>query len=194
MNIFLFVYMFILFVLLTPGTLINLSIGGKSAYSKWIVAAIHGFLFSAIAITTYSTVNDIYMGMFSSTQENLVDVDTGLDSSFPDGQMVFNTPSENPPTKPKANARPGPQIKCGKHNFCGSVDSGPNKKVYCYGSNDGCLWGVRDCKSDDDCKKYNDASKRYTDYIYNQSAVCSTFTADSWPGNICSLLGYDTKK
>jgi hypothetical protein len=41
MNIFLFVYMFILFVLLTPGTLINLSIGGKSAYSKWMVAAIH---------------------------------------------------------------------------------------------------------------------------------------------------------
>lgn len=204
MNIFLFVYMFVLFVLLTPGTLINLSIGSKSAYSKWMVAAIHGFLFSIIAITTYSTVNDIYMGMFSSTQENYLDpnsIDTGYTFSNPVGPKNFNTPSDIPPKKPQADVRPGSNIKCGKFGFCGSVDPGTVKKIYCYGDTNGCLWGTGDCRDDNDCKKYNDASKKYTDYAknpppdpLNPNPVCSTFTADSWPGNFCSLLGHETKK
>lgn len=196
MNIFLFVYMFVLFVLLTPGTLINLSIGGKSAYSKWMVAAIHGFLFSVIAITTYSTVNDIYTGLFSSTQENLDpnSIFTGYTFSNPAGPKNFNTPSTIPPKKSQADVRPGPNIKCGKFGFCGSVDPGAVKKIYCYGSPNGCMWGTGDCKNDADCKKYTDSSKKYTDYTYNQNAVCSTFTADSWPGNFCSLLGHETKK
>jgi hypothetical protein len=188
--------MFILFVLLTPGTLINLSIGGKSAYSKWMVAAIHGFLFSVIAITTYSTVNDIYMGMFNSTEENfdINNIITGYIFSNPPGDKNFNTPSDIPPRKPNADTRSGPTIKCGKHNFCGSVDPGPLKKIYCYGDTNGCLWGVNDCRNDGDCKKYNDQSKKYTDYKFNQNAVCGAYSPDSWPGNICTLLGYDTKK
>ena len=196
MNLFLFVYMLVLFVLLTPGTLINFSIGKPSKFSKWIVAAIHGVLFSVIAITTYSTVNDLYIGLFNSEHENMVsdNIDTGYTFLNPEGEKTFNTPSDIPPKKPITTVIPGPNIKCGKFGFCGSVDPGPVKKIYCYGDNNGCRWGVNDCKTDGDCKKYNDSSAKYTDYIYNQNAVCSTFTADSWPGNFCALLGYDTKK
>lgn len=49
---------------------------------------------------------------------------------------------------------------CGPHNFCMQR---ANNRIYCFGSNGGCLWGRNDCSSDDDCKKYNGDSSKFAD-------------------------------
>jgi len=187
MNIFLFFYLFILFVLLTPGTLITLSIMKSSPYSKFIVAAIHGFLFSVIAITTYSFVNELYNSWLYSIKEG-VTIDNGYTFTSTDGPKEFNTLSTTPPSKKPSQDTSGPNIKCGSHKFCASAE--PNtQKVFCYGDRGGCLWGQNSCNTDNDCKKYDASSPKYTDYTFSASNICSRYPRNSWPGEICQLSG-----
>ena len=52
-------------------------------------------------------------------------------------------------------------MKCGSNHFCLGFE--PDHKVYCYGSNAGCLWGQNTCTADKDCSKYSTSSAKYTD-------------------------------
>lgn len=202
MNIFLFFYLFILFILLTPGTIITLPFAKQSPYSKWIIAAIHGFLFSAIAITTYSFVNDLYNSIISAEQDGFIDVDTGYEFVSKSGEKTFNTPSDKPPGMVQYQSSVSePNIKCGKNlyvngeNWCGSVDPNSNhNQVFCYGDTRGCLVGIKDCNSDSDCRKYNGNSKRYSDYAHGHTNnVCKNFRDDNfWGTKFCKLFGYKT--
>ena len=197
MNVFLFFYLFLLFILLTPGTIITLSIMKQSPYSKWIVAAIHGFLFSAIAITTYSFVNDLYISVISPIQDPFADVDSGYIYTSSDGDKEFNTLSTTPPGKPNTASTNGPNIRCGhidggKYKFCGSADQ-DTQRVYCYGSAGTCTWNT-DCNTDSDCKiKYNENSPKYTDANINASQICANYPANTWPAVFCKLQGIPTK-
>ena len=190
MNIFLFFYLFILFVLLTPGTIITVSMwkqfSGSKPMSIWMVAAIHGFLFSVIAITTYSFVNDLYISLMSPIKDPFINVDTGYTFTSSDGDKPFNTLSDTPPAKVQAPSGSGPNIKCGHYKFCGSADPA-SKRVYCYGNKDGCLWGQQDCGTDTDCKKYNENSVKYTDAIYSNSYICPNYPDGSWPSEFCKF-------
>lgn len=200
MNIFLFFYLFILFIILTPGIIINLSIMKSSPYSKYIVAAIHGFLFAAIAITTYSLVNDLYIAWLNPLQEGNIGITSGLKYTYAtDGSKVFNTPSTTPPTPSETTNANGPTIKCGKgvygngDNWCGSVDPA-NQQVFCYGETGGCLIGKSDCNTDSDCTKYTSTSKRYSDYSVGMTNnVCKNFDGNGWSGKFCKMFGYPTK-
>jgi hypothetical protein len=199
MNVFLFFYLFLLFILLTPGIIINLSIMKSSPYAKFIVAAIHGFLFSAIAITTYSSVNDLYMSWISPATEGLEAINTGYKFTSQDGQKVFNTLSTTPPAPVEGGIAPGPNIKCGKidhygrtYKFCGSADPA-TQKVYCYGSTGGCIWGD-DCNTDSDCtSKYSSSSAKYTDAIYSNSYICPNYNSGDWPAVFCRNEKLSTK-
>jgi hypothetical protein len=182
MNVFLFFYLFILFILLTPGTIISLK---SSISSPWIITAIHGFLFSAIAITTYSFVNELYQSL--TVTENLY-LNTGYTYSSSNGAKKFNTLSNIKPSKIADTANNGPKIKCGSHKFCASADP-INQKVYCYGDKNGCKWNGNDCNTDGDCKKYNGGSLKYTDYDIDSKSICSRYPRNSWPGEICQLSG-----
>ena len=182
MNLFLFFYLFILFVLLTPGTLINLK---SSISSTRTILAIHGFLFSAIAITTYSFVNELYYSLIIT--ENLT-LNTGYTFSSSNGDKPFNTLSDIQPAKSQETTAIQ-NIKCGSHGkFCASVDP-TNQKVYCYGDKNGCKWNANDCNNDGDCKKYNSSSVKYTDFDINAKAICARYSRNSWPGEICQLSG-----
>jgi hypothetical protein len=57
MNIILFVYIFLLFVLLTPGILLSLPPKG----SKWTVAIVHGLVFALVWCLTNKYVWEISM-------------------------------------------------------------------------------------------------------------------------------------
>jgi hypothetical protein len=197
MNIFLFFYLFILFVLLTPGTIITLSMlkqfSGSKPMSIWVVAAIHGFLFSVIAITTYSFVNDLYMSVISPIQDPFTNINTGYTLSSSDGEKPFNTLSDIPPAKIQAPSGSGPNIKCGKYKFCGSADPA-SKRVYCYGHQNGCLWGANDCNNDADCSKYNVSSAKYTDAIYSSSYICPNYDLNHWAPEFCQFQKLPTKQ
>lgn len=184
MNIFLFFYLFVLFVLLTPGVILTLSIMKSSPYAKWIVAAIHGFLFSAIAITTYSFVNEMYHSLFIT--ENL-DINTGYTYTSTDGPKEFNDPSLTPPAKITGQKPRGLNIRCGKFGFCGSADP-VSKKYYCYGASNGCKWGSGDCGNDTDCaNKYNSSSIKYADADYSNSFTCNNieYADNGWGAEFC---------
>jgi hypothetical protein len=185
MNIFLFFYLFVLFVLLTPGVIITLSIMKSSPYSKWIVAAIHGFLFSAIAITTYSFVNELYLSLIVT--ENL-DINTGYTYTSTDGPKDFNDPSLTPPAKISGLKPRGPDIKCGRYGFCVSGDP-TTKRAYCYGASNGCKWGSGDCGNDNDCtNKYNGSSIKFSDADYSNSFTCNNVNStDGWIGDTCNM-------
>jgi hypothetical protein len=184
MNIFLFFYLWILFILLTPGILLNLSVMKSTNYSNLMVAAIHGFLFSAIVITTYSFVNDFYL---SSVQENMGSeqlLPTGLVSTYnTPGQKEFNTLSTTPPGKTQNSVADRPNIKCGSHKFCGSADP-DNQYVYCYGESNTCKWNQNDCNNDNDCQKYTKSSAKYTD-----AAKCPNYNNNGWPVEFCKYQG-----
>ena len=51
-------------------------------------------------------------------------------------------------------------VKCGSYNFCVGFEG---NKVYCYGSQNKCLWRRNDCITDEDCKKYTSSSPKFTD-------------------------------
>ena len=193
MNIFLFFYLFVLFVLLTPGVIITLSIMKSSPYSKWIVASIHGFLFSAIAITTYSFVNELYLSLI--TTENMVgNVSTGYTFNSADGPKLFNDPSQAPPSRRKESYNRGPDIKCGKYKFCVSADP-VTKRAYCYGYSGQCKWGENDCTNDNDCiNKYNSSSIKYSDSDYSYSSNCNNINStDGWVGDTCNMARFNMR-
>jgi len=52
-------------------------------------------------------------------------------------------------------------MKCGSNKFCLGFE--PDHKIYCYGSDGGCLWGQNTCDTDQDCSKYTTSSPKYTD-------------------------------
>lgn len=62
MNIILFVYIFLLFVLLTPGILLSLPPKG----SKWSMAIVHGLVFALIWCLTNKYVWEMSMQMMPS--------------------------------------------------------------------------------------------------------------------------------
>ena len=52
-------------------------------------------------------------------------------------------------------------IVCGVNKFCLGFQS--DRKVYCYGRSNGCAWNTNDCRTNQDCLKYNTNSVRFTD-------------------------------
>ena len=71
--------------------------------------------------------------------------------------------------------------KCGKNRFCVGFEG---KKVYCYGSDVGCLWNDNTCINDADCKKYTVSSPKYTD---GYNVFCSNTTG--WRIDACACSG-----
>lgn len=63
MNIFTLFYMFVLFVLLTPGILLTLPPKG----SKWSVAIVHGLVFTLVWWFTHKFVWALSMNMMAPT-------------------------------------------------------------------------------------------------------------------------------
>ena len=72
-------------------------------------------------------------------------------------------------------------LRCGKNKFC--VGYEPDDKVYCYGSNDGCLWDKNTCNTDDDCKvKYSMSSPKFTNGDQPKCTLASDWrTPDACP-------------
>ena len=70
--------------------------------------------------------------------------------------------------------------KCSSKKICVGFEG---KKVYCYGSKQGCLWFSNDCTTDEDCKKYSTSSQlKYTD---GEDLDCET-TPNKWRADACS--------
>ena len=63
MNLILFVYIFLLFVLLTPGILLSLPPKG----SKWTVAIVHGLVFALIWCWTNKYVWELSVAFMNPT-------------------------------------------------------------------------------------------------------------------------------
>lgn len=63
MNIIMFFYIFLLFVLLTPGILLTLPPKG----SKWTVAIVHGFVFALVWCSTNKFVFGTSMAILHPT-------------------------------------------------------------------------------------------------------------------------------
>ena len=74
--------------------------------------------------------------------------------------------------------------KCGEHKFCVGFEG---NKVYCYGSNNRCLWNSQDCTKDEDCKKYNYGSPKYTD---GDDVACPN--PSNWRADACKCPGTHT--
>lgn len=70
MNIIVFFYIFLLFVLLTPGILLTLPPKG----SKWTVALVHGFVFALIWAFTYKFVWGTSMAILHPTPTVVVKI------------------------------------------------------------------------------------------------------------------------
>jgi hypothetical protein len=67
-------------------------------------------------------------------------------------------------------------MKCGRYNFCLGFE--PDHKVYCYGSNQGCLWNQNSCNTDQDCtNKYNTSSPKYSN---GDVLSCTNITHTDW--------------
>ena len=70
-------------------------------------------------------------------------------------------------------------MHCGENKFCLGFEE---NKVYCYGNNNGCLWGQNTCNTNDDCKKYTKNSLKYTD----GDIVTCPANANGWRKDACS--------
>ena len=70
-------------------------------------------------------------------------------------------------------------MKCGSNKFCLGFES--DNKVYCYGSNGGCLWGQNSCNTDQDCNKFTESSPKYTD---GDTPDCNNPNL-GWRGDAC---------
>jgi hypothetical protein len=69
MNIFHFLYVVFLFVLLTPAILVRLPPKGN----KWVVALVHGVLFSVILLLTNNFVSTFGKNLEGLSEKNLSD-------------------------------------------------------------------------------------------------------------------------
>ena len=65
MNIIMFLYIFLLFVLLTPGILLSLPPKG----SKWTVAIVHGLVFAFVWCLTNNYVRQMSFMLMNPMQE-----------------------------------------------------------------------------------------------------------------------------
>ena len=57
--------------------------------------------------------------------------------------------------------------------------------MYCYGSQEGCLWDKKDCKSDEDCEKYLSSTNSTNKYTDGEELNCIK-TPSGWRSEACA--------
>jgi hypothetical protein len=158
MNIGTFIYLFILFVVFTPGILFSISVSSK----KWIQASIHGFLFTVVWLLTHTTVSNLWNSNIREGVEGETKI-ANMDTT------TAYTGTVSTATLPNANSDSKKKPKCfTSEGVCvGTMKSkiDPSKtNYYCFGSNTGCTWGSRTCTEDSHCGHFNiNNSIKYTD-------------------------------
>ena len=162
MNIGTFIYLFILFVVFSPGVLFSIpsSFIPSTKKTKWIQVCIHGFLFSVVWLLTHKTVYNLF---------NMQNVREGVNGS----QTVIGADTVTVKKNVSVSAKKEDisvmkPPKCFKHptngaRFCVSTRTTnlePDKQHnLCLGATNGCLWSANNpnkCNTDQDCiKEYN---------------------------------------
>lgn len=152
MNIGTFLYVYILFVIFSPGILFSTSLK-----NKWMNIAIHGFLFSVVWLLTHKYIYYLWKD---------------LTNSFIVEGAMFNDIATTKYIEPPAPIDKKPQLitKCFNNDHCVGTKKRRASNIvdfFCFGGGQdrGCLWGSGDCKDKGDsyCNKYNMNSKVYTD-------------------------------
>ena len=69
--------------------------------------------------------------------------------------------------------------RCGVNNFCVGFEY---DRVFCYGSNQDCLWNSNDCVQDSDCSKYTTSSFKYSTMDPQE---CNIGTMQGWEKDAC---------
>ena len=90
----------------------------------------------------------------------------------------------------KAKYEPNYEVTCSANKFCVGFEKRDGKDMYnCYGKDGACLWGKKDCATDEDCKKYTKDSPKYS-----EEYDCSDET--SWMHPACKrvMLLEETKE
>jgi hypothetical protein len=159
MEIITFIYLFILFVVFSPGILFSIpSFIPSTRKSKWIQVCIHGFLFSVVWLLTHTQVYHFF-------------------NNFKEGATVIanekSITSSTPETIKPSNIKNQKTAKCYDKKFCVATIPNltkPDKTNYlCLGKTNGCKW-EGDCKTDADCSHYNiKTSAKYMD----DDPICS---------------------
>lgn len=157
MNFGTFLYMYFLFVILSPGILFSIPLK-----NKWIQVVIHGVLFSVIWLLTHKQI--YYLWIYLTNKFTINEITEGITEGamFDD---VKTTPYKEPPIS--EDITPPLVTKCFQNDSCVGTQKRKNSSItdfFCFGGgSNGCLWGSGDCrdKGDSFCKRYNMSSKLY---------------------------------
>ena len=83
-------------------------------------------------------------------------------------------------------------MKCSVDKIC--VGFEPDNRVYCYGSNEGCVWGGVQCTTDEQCRssynitspKFNDGGENFCEKpLLSQFYLTNWQTGYDWPSGAC---------
>ena len=69
---------------------------------------------------------------------------------------------------------------CGINNFCVGFEY---DRIFCYGSDQGCLWNSNDCLQHSDCSKYTTSSPKYSSL---ESSDCIRSQLQIWEKDACN--------
>ena len=70
--------------------------------------------------------------------------------------------------------------RCGSNNFCVGFEY---DRIFCYGSENGCLWNSMDCLQDSDCSKYTTQSLKYSNL---EPKICNFDYLKGWERDACT--------
>ena len=71
-------------------------------------------------------------------------------------------------------------IRCGSNNFCVGFEY---DRIFCYGSENGCLWNSMDWLQDSDCSKYTTQSLKYSSL---EPKICDFDYLKGWERDACT--------